>query len=101
MRTGAAFIARAALAFDLFNDEQRALYALAHAALVELEPKEGEDPDDHPDFFAWQLVKELHSRLESTEHREAMRYMLLDDLPRTLGGEPSAQPPAPPDALPA
>lgn len=67
----------AALTMRLIDEEWSVLYTLASVALDRLRPAEGVDPEEHPAFIEWQLVKLLHERLESTEHRDMLRERLL------------------------
>lgn len=65
-------------AFDFVMEEMNALYALANAALNELEPPEGTAAIDSEKFFAYQLVRLMHDRLERIEFRNNLRQVLME-----------------------
>jgi hypothetical protein len=63
-------------ALECAKGELEALYALSAAALDRLEPDEGQPVAEMPQFFAYQLVKVMHERLERTNHIDTLRALL-------------------------
>lgn len=75
-QAGGGMSGAALFAFELVQEEMNSLYALANAAVKELQPPEGTKPTESANFFAYELVNLMHQRLERTDFENALRSVL-------------------------